>query len=179
VMIAEWYNEIWIYIARHKSPFDVKLDMYIKNCAEKVRTDCYFERTIAQPPNFVFDDVFRLLLGTADIPLSVETAAMISTDDIVLTGRNDVKEMLQHDERWIGILKVIAKICDGRAAQSEGICDSIEKYSIPELKTQREALQQKRLEYEVFSGLSLAFDHRETQRIKGKPKNAKIQIGDL
>jgi hypothetical protein len=177
--IANWYNEVWLYIATPKRPFDRKMDMYIKNCVEKLRTDWFFDPEIEAPDDFVFDDLFRLILGTVDIPLSAETTAMITPDYIVLTGRNDVKEMLQHDEEWIEILKQIANICDGRAEQSKKVCDSIEEYSIPELKRRREMLQKTRADYEIFSGLALAFDHRETQRINGNPKNAMLQIGDI
>jgi hypothetical protein len=177
--IANWYNEKWIYIATPKSPFDMKMDMCIKNCAEKLRIDWHSDPSLQAPDDFVFDDLFRLLLGTVDIPLSAETTAMMTPDYIVLTGRNDVKEMLQHDEERIEILKQIANICDNRADQSEKVCDSIEEYSIPELKRQLETLQKTRADYEIFSGLSLAFDHRETQRINGKPKNAMLQIGDM
>jgi hypothetical protein len=178
--IANWYNEVWLYIATPKSPFDMKMDMCIKNCVEKLRTDWFFDPDIEAPDDLVFGDLFILLLGTVDIPLSPETTEKIrGAGGGFLLERNDVKEMLQHDERWIGILKQIANICDGRADQSEKVCDSIEKYSIPELERQHKTLLEKRLEFEVFSGLAFAFDHREKQRISDKPKNAMIQIGDM
>ena len=177
--IAKWYNEVWLYIATPKRPFDLKMDMCIKNCAEKLRTDWYWDPGIQESDDFVFDDLFRLLMGTVHIPLSTETAAMISADDSVLLERNDVKETLQHDERWIGILKQIAKICDGRADEIKQVCDSIVKYSIPELNRQREVLQKATSEFEVFSGLALAFDHQEKQRSGSETKKAMLQIGDM
>jgi hypothetical protein len=187
--IANWYNEVWLYIATPKRPFDLKMDMCIKNCAEKLRTDSYWYPDIQEPDDLVFDDLFRLLMGTVNIPLSPETTAMISADDNVLLERNDVKETLQHDERWIGILKQIAKICDGRADESKQVCDSIEEYSIPELKRHLEELQKHRLNFEVFSGLALAFDHQEKQRRGSETKKAMrrgsetkkamLQIGDM
>jgi hypothetical protein len=133
--VVSWYNDSWRYIANPERSFDMKMDQCIKICLTKLGSAVYEDGTLYAPLNFVFDDLFTLLLGTVDIPLSVDTATMISPDSIVLTGRNDVKEILQHDEEWIEILKQIANICDGRFDQSEKVCDSIEKYSTPLLAT--------------------------------------------
>jgi hypothetical protein len=180
--IATWYNEVWVDIATPLRPFDMKMDMCIKNCMEKLRTDWHYDPSISAPPPFVFDDLFRLLLGTVHIPLSTEITAMISAEDNVLTERNDVKEMLQHDQRWIAILKKIANICDGRDDESKNVCVSIETYSIPELSRQRETLRKAQSKVDVFSGLAFAFHYRdapETQEKKTQSKTARIQIGDI
>ena len=177
--IVEWYNEVWVYIATPKNPFDLKMDIYIKNCTEKLRTDWYYDPDIAPPPDLEFGDLFRLLMGTVHIPLSAEITTMIITDDSVLTERNDVKTTLLYDQRWIGILKNIANVCDFRHDESKKVCDSIEKYSIPELDRQREALQKAKLEAEVFSGLVLAFHRQETDSTTPTTNRVRIQIGDM
>ena len=171
-MMVSWYNNTWIYIANSLNPFDQKMDKCIRNCLEKSNTDWHNDDSIVPTPDFVFDDLFKLLMGTVHIPLAKEITEMISTDDSVLTQRNDVKEILQHDQNWIDILKHIADICALRDVESQKVCDSIEEYSIPELNRQREAIEKAKLEVDVHSGVTFALYHQE-------PKKARIQTGDI
>jgi hypothetical protein len=177
--IVEWYNEVWVDIATPKNPFDMKMDMYIRNIMEKLRTEWYYDPEFAPPPDLEFGDLFRLLMGTVHIPLSAEITTMIIADDSVLTERNDVKTTLLYDQRWIEILKNIANGCGKRHDESKTVCDSIVEYSIPELDRQRVALQNAKLEDEVSFALLVAFNREETDSTRPTTNGKRIQIGDM
>jgi hypothetical protein len=117
-------------------------------------------------------------MGTVHIPLSTETDTLISADDSVLTERNAVKATLQRDQEWIGILRQIARVVE-RGVESEKVFDSVEKYSLPELRRHSEALMKARVHLQVHSGLTLSFDHQETQRRRQPPKTAMMQTVDI
>jgi hypothetical protein len=146
--------------------FYSRMQICIQNCLENLLR-WYDPHEEVQ--DVVFDDVFRLLLGTFDIPLSDETAALIGADDVVLTGENPTfKAALQRDPEWLGILRTLASVAE-RVDEPDNVCASIEAYTIPELHRRRLALLEEAKDLEVYSGVTIAL-HRTPEEAQATPR---------
>ncbi len=143
-----------------------RMKICIQNCRENLLR---WYDPHEEMQDVVFNDVFRLLLGTFDIPLSDETAALIHADDVVLTGKNHTfKAAMQRDPEWIGILRTLARVAE-RDGEPDNVCASIEAYTIPELHRQRLALLEEAKDLEVYSGVTIAL-HRTPEEAQVTPR---------
>jgi hypothetical protein len=121
-----WWKHVWQPLARRDDSFYAKMEECIQNCQRKLEIERFYDDDVEKPDDFTFDDLFKLLMGTVNIPLSQETARLIRADDRVLTEYSDIKDKLQHDQTWIGILRRIASICADREGVTQTVCSSIE-----------------------------------------------------
>jgi hypothetical protein len=140
----------------------------IANCVQKLDTEWHFNAAVQPPPPLDFNDLFRLLIGTVDVPLSQETAALIGDDDRVLIGRHSSKIALYRDAEWCDILQQMASVVERdeeTLAICEQICISVEGYSTQMLRQERQALKAAETHQQVEAAVTLA-KHRESTDIK-------------
>lgn len=161
-----WRHRLWKNPApTNLDPAYLRMQTCIANCVAKVDRAWHWNPAIQEPPGLDFDDLFRLILGTVDIPLSPETTALIGNDDRVLIGRHFSKTSLYGDTEWCEILQQMASVVERdeqTLARCEQICASVEGYTTNKLHEEREALKAAETHEQVESAVTLGI-HREPQ----------------
>ena len=163
----------------HDDSFDSRMHTCIENCQAKLDPAWRYGGGVARPPALEIKDLFRLLIGTVDIPLSQETWQFIHTAgfmdeaDRALFGRIDMKIKMWRDDNWCDILTEMASAIprtEETQAQLEQICASIEGYTTQKLHEERHALKAAETQQQVEAAVTLAI-HREPE----KPSTATTQ----
>lgn len=174
-------RRLWTYTpdVDHDS-FDSRMHTCIENCQAKLDPAWRFGGGVARPAPLEIKDLFRLLIGTVDIPLSPETMQFIHTAgfmdeaDRALFGRNDMKIKMWRDDNWCDILTEMASAIERTEetqAQLEQICASIEGYTTQKLHEERHALKAAETQQQVEAAVTLAI-HREPAKPSEKPSTA-------
>jgi len=161
-------NNLRGWISRHRlwsdpdpgnlDPAYLRMQTCIANCVAKLDGAWMWHSHIPHPPDLEFNDLFRLLLGTVDIPLSPETTALIVDDDRVLIGRHFSKTSLYGDAEWCEILRQMASVVErdeATFATCEAICVSVEDYSRRRLREERETLKSPETDQQIQAAVIL------------------------
>jgi hypothetical protein len=146
----------------YEDPFYLRMQTCIHNCDTKLSNLWHYNPHFPRPADLDFNDLFRLLMGTVDIPLAPETAALLGDADRVLIGRNAFKRVLGRHVEWKPILRQIASVAVRDAAICEQVCASVEGYTTEKLQTERQALKAAETHAQVEAGVDLGI-HREQQ----------------
>ena len=170
----------WRESQRTKVAFDSRMHTCIENCQVKLDTAWRYGGGV-RPLALEIKDLFRLLIGTVDIPLSPETMQFIHTAgfmdeaDRALFGRNDMKIKMWRDDNWCDILTEMASAIprtEETQAQLEQICASIEGYTTQKLHEERHALKAAETQQQVEAAVTLAI-HREPEKSPENPSPVK------
>ena len=165
----------------HDDSFDSRMHTCIENCQAKLDPAWRYGGGVARPPALEIKDLFRLLIGTVDIPLSQETRQFIHTvgfmdgADRALFGRNDIKITMWRDDNWCAILTEMASAIprdEPTQAHMEHICASIEGYTTQKLHEERQALNSAEAHQQVEAAVTLAI-HREPEKSPENPSPVK------
>lgn len=161
--------------------FESRMHTCIENCQAKLDPAWRYGGGVARPAALEIKDLFRLLIGTVDIPLSGETMELIHTAgfmdgaDRALFGRNDIKITMWRDDKWCDILTEMASAIprdEQTQAQLEQICASIEGYTTQKLHEERQALKAAEAHQQVEAAVTLAI-HREPEKSPENPSSVK------